>query len=93
MFWNLTKDVKPKEGEKVMTKICDQNGERNLQEMTYRSGLWWTDGGLYVYYEPTHWIELYKYESKSSKRYSGYFRDYYDNDYYDNDYYDKDGHW
>lgn len=40
----------------VMTKIDDENGVRNEQEMKRRGCLWWfADGSMYVYYTPTHW--------------------------------------
>lgn len=45
--------------EKVWTKIHDDNGERNVQQLTRKGRLWFTgaaDGvGMYVYYTPTHW--------------------------------------
>lgn len=42
------------EGVEVWTKIDDGLGERNVQQMTWRDGLWWI-GEIYVYYQPTHW--------------------------------------
>lgn len=38
----------------IWTKIDDNNGERNIQQMTLKGNLWWIDG-MYVYYSPTHW--------------------------------------
>jgi hypothetical protein len=44
-------------GEVVMTKIDDEDGVRNEQELVRRGNLWWTpDGSMYVYYTPTHFI-------------------------------------
>lgn len=49
-------DHVPPEGVELDTKIDDSKGVRNEQPMTYRSGLWWINGGeMYVYYRPTHW--------------------------------------
>lgn len=40
----------------VMTKIDDADGCRNEQTLKRQGRLWWTaDGGMYVYYTPTHW--------------------------------------
>lgn len=44
------------DGEVVHTKIDDQYGVRNEQLLKRRGNLWWfSDGGMYVYYTPTHW--------------------------------------
>lgn len=44
------------ENEIVDTKIDDEYGERNVQKMKRMGNLWWfPDGGMYVYYTPTHW--------------------------------------
>ena len=43
----------------VMTKIHDDNGERNFQTLKKIGSLWFfPDGSMYVYYEPTHWASL-----------------------------------
>ena len=40
----------------VMTKIHDKAGERNVAKLKKRGRLWFIpDGGMYVYYTPTHW--------------------------------------
>jgi len=40
----------------VETKIDDQYGVRNIQEMKRRGNMWWyPDGSMYVYYTPTHY--------------------------------------
>ena len=40
----------------VWTKIDDGDGVRNVQQLQRRGRLWFTsDGGMYVYYTPTHW--------------------------------------
>jgi hypothetical protein len=46
--------------EEVWTKIDDDHGERNVQKLTRRGNLWFTDpeGGMYVYYTPTHWAPV-----------------------------------
>lgn len=47
-------------GEKVLTKIDDDNGERNVQPLKRDGNLWWVpDGSMYVYYRPTHWKHLH----------------------------------
>lgn len=48
------------EGVVLMTKISDEHGERNVQKLLRRGNLWWTkpEGGMYVYYTPTHWRHL-----------------------------------
>lgn len=50
------------EDTEVWTKINDADGGRNVQTLVKRSRypyarpLWWfPDGGMYVYYQPTHW--------------------------------------
>jgi hypothetical protein len=49
-------------GERVLTKIDDEHGERNVQPMTRRGSLWFIHDGqpneMYVYYTPTHWRQL-----------------------------------
>lgn len=40
----------------VETKIDDDDGVRNVQELRRKGRLWWApDGSMYVYYTPTHW--------------------------------------
>jgi hypothetical protein len=47
------------EGVAVETKIDDEKGVRNLQDLRRWGSLWWfTDGSMYVYYQPTHWREI-----------------------------------
>lgn len=44
--------------EEVWTKIHDEHGERNVQKLTRKGHLWFTEPtarGMYVYYQPTHW--------------------------------------
>ena len=51
----------PKEGEIVMTKILDANGERNEQKLIRKGNLWFLeDYSMYVYYTPTHWKTIYE---------------------------------
>lgn len=47
----------PPEGELVDTKIDDEHGPRNHQQMSRRGRLWFA-GDMYVYYTPTHWRPL-----------------------------------
>jgi hypothetical protein len=43
----------------VWTKISDDKGDRNEQQLKRSGCLWWTsDGSMYVYYAPTHWRPL-----------------------------------
>lgn len=52
-----TIDTAPR-GELVMTKIHDEEGERNVTALkSPRNGRLWflPDGTVYVYYTPTHW--------------------------------------
>jgi hypothetical protein len=47
------------EGVTVETKIDDGKGVRNVQDLRRWGSLWWfTDGSMYVYYQPTHWREI-----------------------------------
>lgn len=48
------------DGKRVLTKIDDGKGERNVGHLTKRGRLWFTNGPneMYVYYTPTHfWQE------------------------------------
>lgn len=41
-----------------MTKVDDEKGVRNEQELKRQGNLWFVpDGSMYVYYTPTHWRE------------------------------------
>ena len=52
--WKTT-DTAP-EREVVLTKIDDERGVRNIQSLKRIGNLWFfPDGGMYVYYRPTHW--------------------------------------
>lgn len=55
--WTPTSRQLPPNGVTVMTKIDDRNGVRNEQLMTLTGSLWFS-GGMYVYYEPTHWKNI-----------------------------------
>ena len=42
----------------VETKIDDEKGVRNQQDLKRQDNLWfYPDGSMYVYYTPTHWRE------------------------------------
>lgn len=46
----------PPENALVETKIHDDRGCRNEQQLRLHNNLWWhADMGMYVYYTPTHW--------------------------------------
>jgi hypothetical protein len=55
-MWNETEYKKPPENITVKTRIYDDKGERNVQDLIYYKKLWWDkDKKMYVYYTPTHW--------------------------------------
>lgn len=57
--WISVEDKLPDNGRLVMTRICDERGERNVQIMYRNKNLWFIpDSGMYVYYMPTHWKPL-----------------------------------
>lgn len=59
--WVRVRDRKPKAGKVVLTKIEDEKGERNKQElkMDVMGNSWFlSDGSMYVYYTPTHWLDV-----------------------------------
>lgn len=59
MNWIKTTDLLPQDGVVVKTKIEDENGVRNEQNLQKKGNLWWTaDGAMYIYYSPTHWKSL-----------------------------------
>ena len=44
------------EGIAVLTKIDDEDGERNVQMLIRKGNLFYhCDMSMYVYYAPTHW--------------------------------------
>lgn len=54
--WYRTSDAIPPAGLVVDTKIDDAKGVRNEQPLKRGGRLWFfEDGGMYVYYTPTHW--------------------------------------
>lgn len=64
-----TIDTAPR-GELVLTKIHDDEGERNVAELksTQNGRLWLlSDGSMYVYYRPTHWRPIVRLPSGSEK--------------------------
>lgn len=43
----------------VLTKIDDMRGIRNVWPLKRQGKLWFSsDGSMYVYYTPTHWMPL-----------------------------------
>jgi hypothetical protein len=58
MKWISITEKLPQEGVIVPTKVHDDNGCRNEQELKRIGNLWlFPDGSMYVYYNPTHWME------------------------------------
>lgn len=58
-MWYKTSERLPEEGIIVDTKIEDEHGCRNMQQLYRRGNLWYlADGSMYVYYIPTHWKDL-----------------------------------
>ena len=56
MDWILCTQELPKEDVVVKTKIDDNRGVRNEQELKRKGRLWFFPAGsMYVYYTPTHW--------------------------------------
>ena len=56
MEWISVKDRLPETNRLVETKIDDELGERNVQNLRRSGRLWFLpDGEMYVYYSPTHW--------------------------------------
>jgi hypothetical protein len=58
----MSSDWKPAneapEGVAVRTRIKDEHGVRNEQELIRRGRFWWmTDSSMYVYYTPTEYQE------------------------------------
>lgn len=57
--WVACSSRLPERGVVVDARIDDEHGVRNEQPLKRGSGTLWLhpDGGMYVYYEPTHWRE------------------------------------
>lgn len=64
MEWIETSIKLPPENVTVETKIEDDNGCRNAQNLIRKGSLWYLDNGMYVYYTPTHW----RYRNERQKR-------------------------
>jgi len=59
MIWIPVTAHLPAENVPVMTKIDDERGCRNECKLKRFGNLWFfEDGGMYVYYEFTHWRSL-----------------------------------
>lgn len=57
--WKRISSIPPPENRVVKTKISDDIGERNEQNLIFKDGRWWTaDLAMYVYYIPTHWLQV-----------------------------------
>ena len=56
-IWMKCSEALPKDGIVVRTKIDDENGVRNEQDLIRSGHIWFhTDKQMYVYYKPTHWM-------------------------------------
>jgi len=54
--WIPVSEQLPESGQLVETKIDDDAGIRNVQNLRRRGRLWFNaDDVMYVYYTPTHW--------------------------------------
>lgn len=54
--WKKITEEQPPQKKVLKTKIDDEKGVRNEQELVLSGNLWWTpDMKMYVYYTPTHW--------------------------------------
>ncbi len=54
--WLIIDEHSPPDDIIVWTKIDDEKGPRNIQQLIRIKRLWWhTDKKIYVYYSPTHW--------------------------------------
>lgn len=61
--WIECSDELPPENVEVMTKIHDEDGERNEQSLIRMGSLWFIpNSSIYVYYIPTHWMPLHEYD-------------------------------
>ena len=57
--WISVNTIRPPAGQVVMTKIDDEKGPRNQQELKRSGNLYFfPDESMYVYYAPTHWMPL-----------------------------------
>lgn len=57
--WISVEDKLPGQNKVVYTKIDDDKGIRNIQQLKRYNSLWfYPDGSMYVYYTPTHWQPL-----------------------------------
>lgn len=55
-MWINIQNLQPPKGIVIKTKIDDNSGVRNVQNLRFDGKLWWlSDGSMYVYYTPTHW--------------------------------------
>lgn len=67
--WISTSEQLPPENQIVDTKIDDEKGIRNEQELVYSHNLWFLpDKSMYVYYTPTHWRCKERLDGKEDKR-------------------------
>jgi len=57
--WISVKDRVPPVGVVIDTKIDDEKGVRNEQQLVFENPLWFfPDHSMYAYYKPTHWKPL-----------------------------------
>jgi len=53
--WKKIEYSNPPQNTLLETKIEDEKGVRNEQNLTLKSNLWFGEDGMYVHYSPTHW--------------------------------------
>jgi len=59
VVWQPIATHNPPEGVILNTKIDDVGGIRNNQKLIKKGNLWWyPDMSMYVYYTPTHWLQV-----------------------------------
>lgn len=57
-MWKLISNYPPPVDTPILTKVSDEHGDRNEQNLVFWKNLWWTtDKVMYVYYTPTHWFD------------------------------------
>jgi len=57
--WKEISKVIPPNNKVINTKIDDEHGVRNVQELKKVNNMWYLpDDSMYVYYTPTHWKEI-----------------------------------
>ena len=67
--WIPTSEELPPENQIVDTKVDDEKGVRNEQQLLHSHNLWFLpDKSMYVYYTPTHWKHKAKMDGKDGNQ-------------------------